>query len=93
MRTKESFFEQNGGTYTQVGDVLLPDLSIGEVEQSLIGKYGRMRKTRQANLRASRFRPRRTCLPPIAFWNCVRNSSPSSESGSQAGRPGRVEDP
>ena len=23
MKTKKSFFEQNGGTYTQIGDVLL----------------------------------------------------------------------
>lgn len=44
MKTQKSFFEQNSGTYTQVGDVLLPDLSIGEVEQRPIGKYGRMRK-------------------------------------------------
>ena len=44
MKTKKSLFEQNGGTYTQVGEVLLPDLSIGEVEQRPIGKYGRMRK-------------------------------------------------
>ncbi len=44
MKTQKSFFEQNGGTYTQVGDVLLPDLCIGEAEQRPIGKYGRMRK-------------------------------------------------
>ena len=44
MKTQKSFFEQNGGTYMQVGDVLLPDLSIGEVEQRPIGKYGQMRK-------------------------------------------------
>ena len=44
MKTQKSFFEQNGGTYTRVGDVLLPDLSIGEVEQRPIGKYGRRRK-------------------------------------------------
>ena len=44
MRTQKSFFEQNGGTYTLVGDVFLPDLSIGEAEQRPIGKYGRMRK-------------------------------------------------
>lgn len=44
MKTQKSFFEQSGGTYTQVGDVLLPDLSIGEEEQRPIGKYGRMRK-------------------------------------------------
>ena len=44
MKTQKSFFEQSGGTYTQVGDVLLPDLSIGEVEQRPIGKYRRMRK-------------------------------------------------
>ena len=44
MKTQKSFFEQNGGTYTQVGDVLLPDLTIGEDGQQPIGKYGRMRK-------------------------------------------------
>ena len=44
MKTQKSFFEQNGGTYTQVGDVLFPNLSIGEPEQRPIGKYGRMRK-------------------------------------------------
>lgn len=33
MKTQKSFFELNGGTYTQIGDVLLPNLSIGEVEQ------------------------------------------------------------
>ena len=44
MKTQKSFFEQNGGTYTRVGDVLLPNLSIGEEEQRPIGKYSRMRK-------------------------------------------------
>ena len=44
MKKQKSFFEQNGGTYTRVGDVLLPDLIIGESEQRPIGKYGRMRK-------------------------------------------------
>ena len=44
MKTQKSFFEQNGGTYTRVGDVRLPDLIIGESEQRPIGKYGRMRK-------------------------------------------------
>ena len=43
MKTQKSFFEQNGGTYTQVVDVLLPDLFFGEAEQRPIGKYGRMR--------------------------------------------------
>lgn len=41
---QKSFFEQSGGTYTQVGDYLLPDLVIKESEQQSIGKYGRMRK-------------------------------------------------
>ena len=44
MKTQKSFYEQNGGTYTQVGDVLIPNLSIGEAEQKPIGKYGWMRK-------------------------------------------------
>ncbi len=44
METQKSFYEQNGGTYTRVGDVLLPNLTIGEAEQQPVGKYGRMRK-------------------------------------------------
>ena len=43
MKTQKSIFELNGGTYTQAGDVLLPNLTIGEDEQRSIGKYGRMR--------------------------------------------------
>ena len=43
MKTRKTFYEQNGGTYTQVGDVLLPNLAIGEDGQQPIGKYGRMR--------------------------------------------------
>ena len=44
MTTAVSFFEQNGGTYTRVGDVLLPELTMEEAECKPIGKYGRMRK-------------------------------------------------
>ena len=44
MNTQKSYFERNGGTYTQVGDYLLPDLIIGETVHPPIGKYGRMRK-------------------------------------------------
>ena len=44
MNTNKSFFERNGGTYIQVGDYLLPNLTIDESEQQPIGKYGRMRK-------------------------------------------------
>lgn len=44
MNTQISIFEQLGGTYTQVGDYLLPNLIIDEAEQQPIGKYGRMRK-------------------------------------------------
>ena len=44
MKTAVSFFEQNGGTYTRVGDVLLPDLALEETDSRPIGKYGRLRK-------------------------------------------------
>ena len=44
MKTAKSYFEQNGGTYTQIGDFLLPDLTIGETVARLLGKYGMMRK-------------------------------------------------
>ena len=41
MKT-QSFFEQNGGTYTQVDDVLIPNLVVEDTEP--IGRWGRMRK-------------------------------------------------
>lgn len=41
---QKSFFEQLGGTYTQVGDYLIPNLVIIETEQPPLGKYWRMRK-------------------------------------------------
>ena len=44
MKTQKSFYELNGGTYTPVGEVLIPNLTIAEAEPLSIGKYGRMRK-------------------------------------------------
>ena len=41
----KSIFEQNGGTYIQVGDYLIPDISLPDAPAYPIGKYGRMRKT------------------------------------------------
>ena len=38
---EESLFEQMGGTYTQVGDYMLPNLTIPEEEQKPIGIWGR----------------------------------------------------
>ena len=38
----QSFFEQNGGTYTQVGDILIPDLSVEESRP--FGRWGQMRR-------------------------------------------------
>ena len=40
----KSIFEQNGGTYTQVGDYLIPDISLPDAPAYPIGKYGRMWK-------------------------------------------------
>ena len=40
----KSMFEEMGGTYTQVGDFLLPNLCLENREEYHIGKYGRMRK-------------------------------------------------
>ena len=42
MKTNRTLFEQIGGTYTQAGDFLLPDLDVEECKP--IGKYGRIRK-------------------------------------------------
>ena len=37
---EKSLFEQMGGTYTQVGDYLLPNLTLPEEEQKSIGIWG-----------------------------------------------------
>lgn len=37
---EQSLFEQNGGTYRQVGDYLLPNLTLSEEEQKPIGIWG-----------------------------------------------------
>lgn len=39
----KSLFEEHGGTYTWVGDFLIPDLVLDEQPEGQIGKYGRMR--------------------------------------------------
>ena len=39
-----SYYEQLGGTYTQVNGVLLPDLVLDAPPPGSLGKYGRMRK-------------------------------------------------
>jgi hypothetical protein len=41
---KNSLFEHKGGTYTQVGNYLLPNLTLEDTTQKPIGKWGRMRK-------------------------------------------------
>lgn len=37
---EKSLFEQKGGTYTQVGDYMLPNLTLSEEEQKPIGIWG-----------------------------------------------------
>ena len=41
----KSLFEQNGGTYSVVGDYMLPNLILPPQKQSSFGKYGMLRKT------------------------------------------------
>ncbi len=40
----KSIFEQMGGTYTQIGDYLIPNIELPEGHPTPIGKYGRMRE-------------------------------------------------
>ena len=40
----KSIFEEMGGTYTEFGEVLLPDLELSATDAACLGKYGRMRK-------------------------------------------------
>ena len=39
----KSYFEERGGTYSRVGDFLIPDLVLEEQPEGWIGKYGSMR--------------------------------------------------
>ena len=39
----KSLFEQMGGTYSQVGDYLLPDIALPEQEEKPIGVWGQRR--------------------------------------------------
>ncbi len=41
---EKSIFEALGGTYTEVGEVLIPDLELRSADAACLGKYGRMRK-------------------------------------------------
>lgn len=40
---EKSLFEQMGGTYTQVGDYLLPNIALPEQEEKPIGVWGQRR--------------------------------------------------
>lgn len=41
----KSIFEEMGGTYRQVGDYLIPNLTVPDTGNYQIGKYGRMRRS------------------------------------------------
>lgn len=43
----QTIFEEMGGTYTQVGDYLLPDLKLPEEEQQPIGVWGQRHRRYQ----------------------------------------------
>ncbi len=44
----QSNFEKNGGTYTQIGDYLIPDLTLPPEEQNIhIGVYGMRRSSHE----------------------------------------------
>ena len=40
----KSIFEQNGGTYTKVGDYYIPNIAVPDTKKYNIGKYGNLRK-------------------------------------------------
>ena len=40
----KSIFEQNGGTYTKVGDYYIPNITVPDKNKYNIGKYGNLRK-------------------------------------------------
>ena len=41
---EKTIFEALGGSYTEVGEVLIPDLELSSADAACLGKYGQMRK-------------------------------------------------
>ena len=41
---QKTIFEQLGGTYSQQGDYMLPNLTLPDTKKYVIGKYGHMRQ-------------------------------------------------
>lgn len=41
----KSLFEEMGGTYRQVGDYFIPNISLPDEQEYQIGKYGRVRRS------------------------------------------------
>lgn len=41
---EKTIFEALGGTYTEVGEVLIPDLELSGADAASLGKWGRMQK-------------------------------------------------
>ena len=41
---EKTIFKALGGTYTEVGEVLIPDLELRSANAACLGKYGRIRK-------------------------------------------------
>jgi hypothetical protein len=41
----KTLFEKTGGTYSVVGDYLIPNLTLSHQSKSFLGKYGWLRKT------------------------------------------------
>ena len=77
MKSRKSFYEQSGGTYTQVGDVLLPNPSIGEDGQQPIGKSELLEKPGGGEIPRLRAFPWYgsvlNCYAPSAFTAVLRS--------------------
>ena len=41
---QKTIFEQLGGTYSQQGDYMLPNLTLPDIKEYVIGKYGHLRQ-------------------------------------------------
>ena len=62
---EKSLFEQVGGTYTQAGDYLLPNLILAEEKQNPIGIWGQ----RHARYLKQHYK--------VRYYNCLLYTSPS----------------
>ena len=85
----KTIFEEMGGTYTQVGDYLLPDLKLPEEEQPPIGVWGQRHRRYLKEHRRATYATLLTSGRLNSYLAGPASRGDVSSAGKTAGRSGR----